>query len=216
MAARWMVLALVALLMGGTSAACTSGGDLPDGATVLSRSSEAMRSVTSTHFTIKVDGDLPDVNVKDADGDLTSAGDSKGNAKVSLTGQLVQIEYVLVEKNLYFKGPTGGFTKLPAAFAGQVYDPTAILNPDKGVAHVLKSARDAKTESGGDVTVVAATVPRDVAAGLVPGIDADVRGKFSVDKDNRLVNAVFEMPGGQKVEIGLSDFNKSVSIAPPA
>jgi lipoprotein LprG len=212
MAARWMVLTLLALLT-----ACTSSSDdLPDGASVLSKSSEAMRSVTSTHFTIRVDGDLPDVNVKDAVGDLTSAGDSKGNAKVSIGGNLAQIEYVLVEKNLYFKGPTGGFTKLPAAFAGQVYDPTAILNPDKGVANVLKNAKDAKTESADDRTLVNATVPKDVVAGLVPGINGDVKAKFSVDKENRLVGALFELTGGQKVEIGLSEFNKSVSIQPPA
>ncbi|TWP49391.1 LppX_LprAFG lipoprotein [Lentzea tibetensis] len=211
MAARFLVLTLLAVLTG-----CTSSGDLPDGATVLSKSSEAMRSVTSTHFTIRVDGELPDVNVKDAVGDLTNSGDSKGNAKVTFGGQLLQIEYVLVNKNLYFKGPTGGFTTLPAAFAGQVYDPTAILNPDKGVANVLKNAKDAKTESADDRTLVNATVPKDVVAGLVPGISGDVKAKFSVDKENRLVGALFELTGGQKVEIGLSEFNKSLSIQPPA
>ncbi|GLZ36319.1 lipoarabinomannan carrier protein LprG [Lentzea sp. NBRC 105346] len=210
MAARWMVLLALTLLTG-----CTSSGDLPDGATVLSKSSDAMRSVTSTHFTIKVEGDLPDVNVKDAVGDLTNTGDSKGNAKVSLGGNLVQIEYVLVEKNLYFKGPTGGFTKLPAAFAGQVYDPTAILNPDKGVANVLKSSKDAKTESAGDQTVVNAVVPKDVIAKLVPGISGDVKAKYTVDKENRLVQGLFELTGGQKVQIGLSDFNKSLTITAP-
>lgn len=175
-----------------------------------------MKSVKTVHFTIKVDGELPDVPVKDADGDLTSAGDSKGTAKVTFGGQLLSIEYVLTGGNLHFKGPTGGFTKLPAAFAGQVYDPSAILNPDKGVAKVLGSARDARTKSSGDVSVVEATVPKDVAAGLVPGISADVKSTFSIGSDNKLKSALFELPGGQKVDIGLTDFDKPVTVTAPA
>ncbi|WP_197289130.1 LppX_LprAFG lipoprotein [Nocardia sp. NRRL S-836] len=183
---------------------------------MLSKSAEAMRSVSSVHFSIKVDGELPDVPVKDADGDLTSAGESKGNAKVTFAGQLLSVEYVLTGGNLHFKGPTGGYTKLPAAFAGQVYDPSAILNPDKGVAKVLAAAKDPKTKSSGDVSVVEATVPKDVAAGLVPGISADVKATFSIDKDSMLKNALFELPGGQKVDVGLKDFNKPVTVTAPA
>ncbi|NUT96329.1 MAG: LppX_LprAFG lipoprotein [Saccharothrix sp.] len=208
---RVLVGALALLLAGCTS----SSGDLPDGSGVLAKSATAMRSVTSTHFTIKVDGELPNVTVKDAEGDLNSAGESKGRAKVDQFGQLIEVEYVLVESDLYFKGPTGGFTKLPAALAGQVYDPTAILNPDKGVAKVLSSATDAKTVSSDDgVTVVEATVPKDVVGGLVPGIGADVKATFSV-KDDKLTNAVFALPSGAKVTVTLSDFNKSSTIEPP-
>jgi len=145
-----------------------------------------------------------------------AGGDSKGTAKVTFGGQLLSIEYVLTGGNLHFKGPTGGYTKLPAAFAGQVYDPSAILNPDKGVAKVLASAKDAKTKSSGDVSVVEATVPKDVAAGLMPGISADVKSTFSLGSDNKLKSALFELPGGQKVDIGLTDFDKPVTVTAPA
>lgn len=174
-----------------------------------------MKSVSSVHFTIKVDGELPNVPVKEADGDLTSAGESKGTAKVTFGGSLLSVEYVLTGGNLHFKGPTGGFTKLPAAFAGQVYDPSAILNADKGVAKVLASAKDAKTKSAGDVSVVEANVPKDVAAGLVPGISTDVKATFSIDKDSRLKNALFELPTGQKVDVGLTNFNAPVTVTAP-
>ncbi|MBB5956060.1 lipoprotein LprG [Saccharothrix tamanrassetensis] len=212
MSRRRVLVGAFALLLAG----CTSStGDLPAGSDLVGRSAAAMRSVTSTHFTIKVDGELPNVSVKDAEGDLNAEGESAGRAKVEQFGQLLEVEYVLVGKDLYFKGPTGGFTRLPAALAGQLYDPTAILNPDKGVAKVLGSARDARTTSSdGGVNVVEATVPKDVVAGLVPGIDADVKSTFSL-KDDKLTNAVFELPGGAKVTIGLSDFNKSFTVAPP-
>ncbi|WP_033430326.1 LppX_LprAFG lipoprotein [Saccharothrix syringae] len=212
--------ALLGSLLLALATGCTSSGDggagLPAGSQVLDSAAAGMRSVTSTHFVIKVDGELPDVTVKDAEGDLDAEGQSKGRAKVEQFGQLVEVEYVLVGDDLYFKGPTGGFTMLPAALAGQVYDPTAILDPERGVAKVLADARDEKTVSSDDgVTVVEATVPGDVVGGLVPGIGADVASRFSVRGD-RLVNAVFTLPGGAKVTIDLTDFNKPLTVTRPA
>src|SRR5688500_20382600 len=121
MSARWLLVCALALLT-----SCTSGGDLPDGATLLSKSAESMRSVKTVHFTIKVDGELPDVPVKEADGDLTSAGDSKGTAKVTFAGQLLSIEYVLTGGNLHFKGPPGGVPRSPAAVAARAHDPAPL------------------------------------------------------------------------------------------
>ncbi|WP_033442668.1 LppX_LprAFG lipoprotein [Saccharothrix sp. NRRL B-16314] len=211
--------ALIGSLVLAVVAGCTSsggGGGLPAGPELLDKAAESMKSVTSTHFSIKVDGELPNVPVKSAEGDLNAQGESQGRATVDQFGQLIEVEYVLVGKDLHFKGPTGGYTKLPAALAGQVYDPTAILDPDKGVARVLADARDAKTVSSEDgVSVVTATVPRDVVAGLVPGIDADVASTFSVRAD-KLEKAVFELPSGAKVTIDLSEFNKPVTVSPPA
>ncbi|MEV0681117.1 LppX_LprAFG lipoprotein [Actinosynnema sp. NPDC050436] len=212
MSRRRVLLGALALLLAG----CTSSsGDLPAGSDLVGKSASAMRSVSSTHFTIKVDGELPDVTVKDAEGDLNAEGQSKGRAKVEQFGQLLEVEYVLVDRDLYFKGPTGGFTKLPAALAGQVYDPTAILDPDRGVAKVLADAKDARTvraEDGGHV--VEATVPKDVAAGLVPGIGGDVKATFTL-KDDKLTTAVFELSGGAKATIVLTDLNKTFTVAPP-
>ncbi|WP_367131996.1 LppX_LprAFG lipoprotein [Saccharothrix sp. HUAS TT1] len=213
---RALIGSLVLALVAGCTSSGGGAGSLPAGPELLARTAEGMKAVTSTHFTIEVDGELPDVPVKDAEGDLNARGESTGRAKVVQFGQLIEVEYVLVEQDLYFKGPTGGFTKLPAALAGQVYDPTAILDPDEGVARVLADARDAKTVSSDDgVTVVTATVPKDVVAGLVPGIDADVASEFSI-RDDKLQKALFTLPGGAKVTIGLSDFNKPVTVSPPA
>jgi lipoprotein LprG len=208
--------ALVGSLLLALAAGCTSSGDGAAGSEVLDAAAAGMRSVTSTHFVIKVDGELPDVTVKDAEGDLNAEGQSRGRAEVEQFGQLIEVEYVLVDQDLYFKGPTGGFTKLPAALAGQVYDPTAILDPDRGVVKVLAEARDERTVSVEDgVAVVEATVPQAVVAGLVPGIDADVASRFSVRED-KLTRAVFTLPGGAEVGIDLSGFNEPLSVSPPA
>ena len=207
-----------ALLPGCTSTSSSSGGaSLPSGAEVLSKSADTMAGVKSTHFVIKVDGSLPQLAVQDASGDLNAAGEAQGKAKTNAFGQLVELDFVLVGGDLHIKGPTGGWQKLPGALAGQVYDPSAILNPDKGVAKVLRSVKDPKTESSeGSTTVVTGTVPRDVAAALVPGISADVASKFVMDKDSlRLQSARFELSGAA-VEITLSELDKLVKVSPPA
>ena len=83
---------------------------------------------------------------------------------------------MLAGGDLYIKGPTGGFSKVPAALAGRIYDPSAILNPDKGVAKVLTSVTNPHhhQHATADSWLVSGTVPAAVAAGLVPGITTDV------------------------------------------
>jgi lipoprotein LprG len=213
------LVALLALISGCTSQ--TTSATLPSGADLLGKSAGAMRSVKSTHFAITVDGELPDIPVQGAEGDLNGDGNAKGKAKTNQFGQLLQVDFVLVDNNLYVKGATGGFTKLPAFLAGQVYDPTAVLNPDKGVAHVLASVKDPKTTGNDDTYEVTGTVPEDVAAGLVPGIGSDVAGRFSIAKDSsQLRKARFELPGknGEQaaVDVVLSDLGKPVTVSPPA
>jgi lipoprotein LprG len=208
------LLALVTLL-----SACSSdpGEPLPDGKEVLTKSAATMAEVKSTHFVIQVHGSLPELGVQGAEGDLNAAGDAKGKAKTDQLGQLLEVDFVLAGGDLYIKGPTGGFQKLPGVLKSQVYDPTAILDPKRGVAEVLRSAKDVKTESVDDkANVVSGTVPKDVAASLVPGITSDVKARFTMDKASlRLQVARFELSGGA-VEITLSELDKPVEVAPPA
>jgi lipoprotein LprG len=77
--------------------------------------------------------------------------------------------------------------------------------------------KDPKTESSdGSTTVVTGTVPRDVAASLVPGISSDVASKFVMDKSSlRLQSARFELSGAA-VGITLSELDKPVKVSPPA
>ncbi len=214
----------IAILTGCTSTSTTA---TPTAAAltaeeVLSKSAAAMAGVTSTSFTIAVDGQLPAVTVQSAEGDLTSAGDAKGTAKITQFGQLLEVEFVLVGGELYIKGLTGGFSKVPAALAGSVYDPSAILNPDKGVAKVLSSVQNPTlTSSDGDAWVVSGTVPSSVAGALVPGINSDVDGVFTIEMATGYLTAAdLTLTGGDgnpaTVTIGLSNFNQPVSISPPA
>lgn len=194
----------------------------PTGPALLATSATAMKAVTSAHFTLTVNGKVPDLQVQGAEGDLTSTGNAQGNAKITQFGQLVQVEFVVVGKDLYLKGATGGFTKLPAALAGQVYDPTAILNADKGVAKVLTSVTNPGSPgTAGSSYTVTGTVPKAVAASLVPGIAADVPGTFTIDHaSSQLTHISLGLTGADHkpatVDMVLGDFNKVVTITAPA
>jgi lipoprotein LprG len=188
---------------------------------VLAKSSAVMAAVTSAKFSLAIDGELPTVIVQSAEGDLTAAGDAQGTAKIVQLGQLVEVEFVLVGGDLYIKGPTGGFGKVPAALAGGIYDPSAILDPERGVAKVLTSVTNPTiTSSDGGSWQVSGTVPAAVAAQLVPGIANDVSALLTISMaTGELTAAQFTLDGSDgkpaTAKVELSDFNETVSISPP-
>ena len=221
----WSMLAASVLVSGcGSSytSAPASTSAVPTGAALLSTSAAAMKTVTSAHFTLAVTGKVPALQVQGAEGDLTSTGNAQGNAKITQFGQLVQVEFVFVGQDLYLKGAPGGFTKLAAALAGQVYDPTAILNADKGVAKMLASVKNPATPAtAGSAYTVSGTVPKAIAASLVPGISTDVMGTFTIDQaTSRLTHITLALTGADSkpaaVDMVLSDLNKVVTITAPA
>jgi len=193
----------------------------PSASEALSKSAAAMASVSSAKFALTVAGELPAVTVQAAQGALTDQGDARGTATIVQFGQLVEVEFVLVGGDLYLKGATGGFTRVPAALAGAVYDPSAILDPTKGVAKVLSSVTNpALTGTDGDAWLISGSVPAAVAAGLVPGIGTDVTGMFTIEMATfELTAADLTLDGSDgkpaTVKVELSELNEPVSISPP-
>jgi len=204
-----------------TTSSSTATAVTPAAADVLSASASAMAAVTSAAFTLTVDGSLPAVPVQKAQGTLNSTGDAKGTASLVELGQLVEVEFVLVGGDLYVKGPTGGFAKVPAALAGQVYDPSVTLNPATGVAKVLSSVQNpVVTGSDAGSWLVSGTVPAAVVGALVPGITTDVSAVFTIGMTGaQLTAATFTLNGDDgkpaTVTVTLSDINQPVSISPP-
>ena len=213
------LLALTACTSSGSSGVPTAVTPIPT--ELLASSATAMSDVTSAHFAITVAGQLPTITVQQAEGDLTAAGDAQGTASIVQFGQLIEAEFVLVDGQLYLKGPTGGFTQVPAALAGEVYDPSAILNSDTGVAKVLSSVTDpAIVGSDGDNWVVTGNVPADVVAGLVPGLSSDAAAEFTIAMAGaQLSSAVFTLAGADgkpaTVTVSLSDLNAPLTITAP-
>src|SRR4051794_33315675 len=195
------VLALLAALVAGTS--CTNSTDkkkdesttrsLPDGATLLSESATAMRDIKTAKFLITADGAISGLSLRRAEGTLTREGDAEGTAQIEQSGTTVDLTFVIVGDKIYIKGPTGGYQELPLSLASSVYDPSAILDPDQGIAKVLSTATDAKTEAvdGTDAWRVALTANGADLAKIIPGVTGNPPGKVWLGKeDKRLHKAV--------------------------
>ena len=205
----------------GTPTAASTTAPPPTASEILAASATAMAEVTSAAFNLTVDGQLPSVTVQSAKGVLNADGDAQGTAAIVQFGQLIEVEFVLAGGQLYIKGVTGGFTQVPASLAGSVYDPSAILDPARGVAKVISSVQSPTIAgSEGDSWLISGSVPADVAAGLVPGITDDVTGLFTISKgSSELTSADLTLDGADgkpaTVKVELSAFNEPVSISPP-
>lgn len=214
-AVRTILGLVVAGLLLVTACDAKSETALPDGPALMKRSAEAMRGVKTVAFTIETK-DKPAVPVRHAEGSLTKEGDAKGTVQIEMLG-LQEIDFVLVGDTVYFKGPTGGYQTMTRQQLGAIYDPSAVLT---GVPGLLSAAQDVRTqaeEKVGDTAAyrVAATLPQDALAALVPGVQQKVAGTLWIDKaTNRLLK--IDLPlGGGSAAVTLGDYDAPVTITPP-
>jgi lipoprotein LprG len=204
----------------------TPAGDLPAGDSLLKDSAAAMRDIKTAQFLITADGAVAGIPLKRAEGTLTKEGSAKGKAQIDQSGAVVELDFVIVGDKIYLKGPTGGYQTLPLALAASVYDPSAILNPDKGIAKVLSTATDAKTEGpetvdGKPTWRVAANMAAADLVTIVPGVSGSIPAKLWISTaDKRLVKAAFTMPNvgdtkGGTVTVTFKEFDAPVTISAP-
>jgi lipoprotein LprG len=208
-----------------TAGSATAGGN-PAGDVLLKDSSAAMRDVKTAQFAITADASIAGLSLHSAEGTLTREGDAKGTAQIEQLGITVEVSFVIVDDKLYIKGPTGGYQVLASSLAASVYDPSAILNPDKGIAKVLSTASDAKTEAteeidGQPTYRVAATMKAADLVTVVPGVTDSVPGKLWISTaDKKLLKAAFTLPNvgdtkGGTVTVTFSNFDAPASISAP-
>ncbi len=220
------VLAGAALLAGCTAEPATA--ELPPAGELLSRSADAMRGVSTAAVAIDVDPAVTAVPVRTATGRVTADGRAEGTAVLALFGgPPLEYQLVVADATLYLKGPTGDFSRLPVSSVAGLYDPTAILDPDRGAAALL-SAADAGTTTareevdGIDAHRVEATFGAQQVGALVPGVTEPVPGVVWLDAaTNRLVRAELALPDGPAgaggpVTVRFSDYDAPVDITPPA
>jgi lipoprotein LprG len=219
-----LAVALFAALALALIASCSKPGaqqaNLPDGTRLLADSAAAMRTVNTAHFTIAAQGNTPGVSLRYADGQLTEQGSAKGIARLQQDGKVVEQNFVITGDTLYLRDPSGKYQKLPSSLSGVVYDPSVILNPDRGIAAVLASGKDASTKAresiaGVDSYRVEATFPRESLGTLVPGISEDTPGKVWIaTQGSRLVEAQFRLGEGL-ISVHFSDYDAPVAINTP-
>lgn len=212
-----MVRKILVVLLATLVTACSSGGggELPDGPGLMKKAAEAMRTVKSAAFSISTDG-KPKVPVHQADGRLTAAGDADGTITLDVLGSLQEITFALVGDTVHFKGPTGGFQKLTRKDLAQFYDPSAILDPARGIPALLAGATDPRVEAvEGEAYRVATTFSGQSLTSLLPGVTQGVNGKVWIDRaSSRLAKVELPLQDGT-VTVSFADYDAPVTITPP-
>jgi lipoprotein LprG len=221
------LLALLAALVIGLITSCDGSVEreagLPDGARLLADSATAMRTVTSTRFNVDVEGNAPEIPFRSATGQLTREGAAQGTVQRDQGGQVVELAVVVLGDKLYVRGATGPFLKLDAANLSAFYDPRPILDPDRGIAAVLASGKEATTEAreqvgGVDTYRLQVNFPAQPLGTLLPGPDQDQTGDIWIAiQDSRLVQAQFPAIDPEStITIRFSEYDVPVDITAPA
>ncbi|MEV7007566.1 LppX_LprAFG lipoprotein [Streptosporangium sp. NPDC051022] len=198
----------------------SDGAAPPAGAELVRKAAEAMRTVKTVTFGLETEG-TPPVPVRKASGRLSGTGDADGTIQLDVMGSLQEISFVLIGETVHFKGVTGGFQKMSRGQLAAIYDPSAVLDPDKGVVRLLGSALNPRTEAaekidGTDAYRVAATLPQEVLSTVVPGLKENVDGRLWIDRaTSRLLKADLPLTGG-KVIVAFHDYDAPVQITAPA
>lgn len=222
-------LSLAAALVAGCSfSSSKSGGPLPDGATLVKQSTDATKNLKSAHLVLTVNGKIAGLPVTNLTGDLTTTPNTaaQGNAQITLAGQDISADFVVVDGDLYTNALNpGDKTMTDVGPASQVYDPSAILNPDTGVANLLKNFTGAKAEGrdqvSGQTTV---RISGSVAADAVNKIASPFKATKPVPAtfwivesgDHQLAQVNLQQSQGNSVQMTLSNWNKPVQISKPA
>jgi lipoprotein LprG len=199
--------------------------NLPAGDALLKESAAAMREIKTAQFLITADGAIAGLSLRRAEGTLTREGSAKGTAQLDQSGSTVELTFVIVGDKIYVKGPTGGYQSFPLQLAASVYDPSAILDPQRGIAKVLSTATGATTEAseavdGKDAWRVAATTNGTYLATVIPGVKGSIPGKVWIAaSDKRLLKAAFTLPGtggnGGTVTVTFKEFDAPATISAP-
>ena len=228
---RSLLAFLVPVLLLPGLAACTKDEDnpapadgLPDGATLLAESAAAMEAAETAHIVLDINPPVGALPIERAEGDLERGGDAKGTIQLIFGAQLIEVEFVVLGDTAWLKYPTGGWAQ--AGSIANIYDPSAILDPERGVANLLTTATNPRTDgeervSDVDTWRVKVDIDQDAANTLVPGVPDGLSGTVWLDKESkRVVKAVVDSPASgsnpaSAITLELTNYDAAVEISAP-
>ncbi len=221
------LFAAIALVAGCSSSSENSSKDLPDAATLLQQSSETTKAQTSVHLLLTVAGEIKELPIESLEGDLTTtpAVAAQGKANLLFLGQkLDDIGFVVAEGNLFATLTSGGAYQ-DFGPAADIYDVSAILNPETGLANVVANFSDPKADgretiNGVETVRITGNISADAVNKIAPQIAASgpVPGTAWIAEggNHELMQAKMESTPGNSVTMTMSDWGKSVTVTKPA
>jgi lipoprotein LprG len=220
------LVATIALIAGCSSKSQSSTTALPDAATLLKQSSDTTKSESSVHLKLAVQGQIKDLPIESLEGDLTNtpAVAAQGTANIVFLGQRLEgVDFVVADGNLFAALTKGSFQNLGPA--SDIYDVSAILNPDTGLGNVLANFSSPKSDgrenlNSVDTVRVTGTVSADAVNKIAPQLAASgpVSGTAWIREggNHELVQAKLEPTPGNSLTMTCSDWGKSVTVNKPA
>ena len=173
------LFAAVALVAGCSKSSDDSSKELPDAATLLQQSSETTKSQKSVHLGLTVQGEIKELPIESLEGDLTNAPAvaAQGKANLLFLGQkLDDVSFVVADGNLFATLTTGGAYQ-DFGPAADIYDVSAILNPETGLANVLANFSDPKADgretiNGVETVRITGNISADAVNKIAPQLGA--------------------------------------------
>jgi lipoprotein LprG len=213
-----------ALIAGCSSGAKQSGAPLPDATTLVKQSSDVTKNLKSAHLVLSVIGKVPGLPIKTLTGDLTNspATAASGNVQLTLGGSEVDANFVVVDGELYATLTPNKWSDFGKA--ADIYDVSAILNPDTGVANLLANFADAKAEGrdtiNGENTIrISGNVPADAVNKIASQLNATKATPTTVwiqeTGDHQLAQVKMDKSSGNSVQMTLSNWNQPVQVTKP-
>jgi lipoprotein LprG len=214
------------LLVAGCSSSENSGAPLPDGAQLIKDSNQTTTAQKSVHLLLEVNGEIKGLPIAKMDGDLTNAPAvaAQGKANIVFLGQKIDdVDFVVADGKLFAALTPGSWSDFGPA--SDIYDVSAILSPNKGLANILANFSGAKAEgretiNGVEAVKVTGTVTADAVNGIAPQIAATgpvpATAWIKEDGDHALLQAKLEPTPGNSVQMTLTDWGKAVTVTKPA
>ena len=213
-----------ALIAGCSSGSKPSGAPLPDATTLVKQSADVTKNLKSAHLVLSVIGKVPGLPIKTLTGDLTNspATAASGNVQLTLGGSEVDANFVVVDGELYATLTPNKWSDFGKA--ADIYDVSAILNPDTGVANLLANFADAKAEGrdtiNGENTIrISGNVPADAVNKIASQLNATKATPTTVwieeTGNHQLAQVKMDKSSGNSVQMTLSNWNQPVQVTKP-
>ena len=213
-----------ALIAGCSSGSKQSGAPLPDATTLVKQSADVTKNLKSAHLVLSVIGKVPGLPIKTLTGDLTNspATAASGNVQLTLGGSEVDANFVVVDGELYATLTPNKWSDFGKA--ADIYDVSAILNPDTGVANLLANFTDAKAEGrdtiNGENTIrISGNVPADAVNKIASQLNATKATPTTVwieeTGNHQLAQVKMDKSSGNSVQMTLSNWNQPVQVTKP-
>ncbi|MCF8569393.1 LppX_LprAFG lipoprotein [Gordonia sp. HY002] len=193
----------------------------------LEAAATATQALTGAHVVLSVDGQLQSINATKVDADIETKPklEGEGTTTLNMGGKSVDAPFVYIDGTLYTNVDGAGFQDY--GDGRSIYDISKILDPEAGVANILRNVDGAQeageeTIDGTATTKITGTVTGKTLSGLTstaaegPGSDGTYDATiFITTGDNQVARVVVSPTERVTMTVDLNEWNKSVDVEKP-